>query len=240
MKCFFADWYHCDSFGMCVVAIVTVDVQRAFFDTRERDVGRVEKAICLPGVRQLLAIGRSRGWRVVHVLTEHETSATLPRYLQVNGRGPYCVPGSAAADLMDETGDYRVIKHAYSGFGNTTLAAVLAGIPSVVLCGVAADCCILHTAFDGATTHAKDVYVPYQAVGASTADTYVFALDAMAKSVAHIIDLDVLGERELAEVVPVAAAARADVVRTWVTAAIERVQRLRAQHTDPDQLLAAL
>jgi nicotinamidase-related amidase len=226
------------------IAIVTVDLQRAFFDPRLTDIGRVEKAICLPGVRELLALGRRNGWRIVHVVTEHETAATLPRYLQARGRQPYCTPGSPPAELMNgllAPGDYTVVKHAFSGFGNTTLVTVLAGVPSVVLCGVAADCCILHTAFDGATTHAKDVYVPYQAVGASRVDTYVFALEAMAKSVAHIVDLDEIKRREtVLGVGAIVDAKRVETLRTWATSAIARVLALQQTHDDADALLAEL
>jgi nicotinamidase-related amidase len=179
---------------MTKTSILSVDLQNDFLDVRHEGMGRLEKALCLPGARRLIQFGRAREHQIVHVMTVHATASSLPIHLIRGDQQPYCLEGTEGAQIVEglyEGGDSMVRKTQFSGFFDTDLAAQLASCDSVFLCGIATDCCILTTAFDAAS-HRKHVYVPYQAVSAANLDAYIFGLQSIAKSVGAIIDLDVL------------------------------------------------
>lgn len=176
---------------MPTVPLILVDLQHDFFDHRLAHVGRLEKAICLPHVRALVSHARSSGWPVLHVVTEHSGADSLSVHLVKSGVPPYCIRGTVGAEILDGLlgeDDVLVSKTKYSGFHGTDLIARLTGFDTVLLAGVAADCCILHTAFD-ATSHGKHVIVPYQAVSATTRNAYVSGLETIAKSAGAVVDL---------------------------------------------------
>lgn len=180
---------------MTSISILSVDLQNDFFDVRLTGVGRLEKALCMPGARRLIQYARDNDHKVVHVVTGHRDAASLPLHLTRGGQQQlYCVEDTegaqVAAGLLAD-GDLRIQKTQLSGFFGTNLADRLAGNDSVILCGIATDCCILHTAFDAAS-HRKQVYVPYQAVSATTFEAYVFGLQAIAKSAGDVVDLEAL------------------------------------------------
>jgi nicotinamidase-related amidase len=170
-------------------ALLVIDLQRDFFDERS-GVGHIEKAIGIPAVRKILTFARRSGWIVFHVVTIHSGAESLPLRLRQNGTTPYCVKGTDGSEIVQGLrlgGEHVVIKQRYSAFDNTELTDLLQGISSVVLVGVAADCCILHTASD-AMGQNKNVYVPYQAIGASGSGEYAYGLASLAKSIGSIID----------------------------------------------------
>lgn len=179
-------------------ALILIDVQKDFFDGRSGHIGNLRKAICLPGVRRLVSHARDRNWDVFHVVTIHEGTHTLPGHLQKLGVQPYCIDGTEGSEIVGgifEPGDKRISKRWYSGFVGTNLHAEVEDAQSIIIAGVAADCCILTTAFDAATRHAKDVYLPYQATSASTCEAYVFGLQCVAKSAGAVVDLNELIRR---------------------------------------------
>ena len=181
---------------MSNIALVVVDLQKAFFDKRLSPVtGHLAKAICLPGVRLLLARARQNGWTVVHVITVHKGADSLPVPLSLSGCAPFCLAGSEGAEIvtgLKQSGDFVVEKCHYSGFDHTDLAVMLEPFDSLVIAGIAADCCILHTAFDAGASHNKIIYLPYQAISASHEDDYVSGLRHIAKSAGAVVDLDTL------------------------------------------------
>jgi nicotinamidase-related amidase len=77
--------------------------------------------------------------------------------------------------------DYFVIKPESSGFYATTLPALLPrlGITRLVICGLAADICVLFTAADG---HMReyDLWVPADAIGAQEPQRARWAIELMA------------------------------------------------------------
>jgi nicotinamidase-related amidase len=179
---------------MIKTSILSVDLQNEFLDVRHEGMGRLEKALCLPGARRLIQFGRAREYQIIHSITVHATASSLPIHLIRGDQQPYCLEGTEGVQIVEglyEGGDSMVRKTQFSGFFSTDLAAQLASFDSVFLCGIATDCCILTTAFDAAN-HRKNVYVPYQAVSAANLNAYIFGLQAIAKSAGAIIDLDAL------------------------------------------------
>lgn len=180
--------------------LVTVDLQLDFFDP-DSDVGKLEKALCLPGVRRLIEQARATEQQIFHVVTVHEESASIPVHWvrRKPSLPPYCLKdtdGAASVDGLIGGTDRRITKTKFSGFFRTALAEEIAGYDSLILCGIATDCCVLHTAFDAAS-HGKRVYVPYQAVSASSLRAYLSGLEAIAKSAGAVVDLAaVLGQQE--------------------------------------------
>jgi len=179
-----------------VISVLTVDLQYDFFDVSSRpNAGRLAKAICLPAVRALLQHARRNSWKVVHVVSLHEGNHTLPPHLLRREAPPYCIKGTDGAAIIDdlhEPGDVVVEKRTFDGFSNPELADTLQYSDQVIICGVATDCCVLFTAHSAANTHAKQVFIPYQAAAASTIDAYLFGLQTAAKSIASVIDIDEL------------------------------------------------
>jgi nicotinamidase-related amidase len=178
---------------MKLPALVLVDLQKDFFDYGSR-IGRLEKAVGLPATRRLLAHARDHTWPIFHVVTIHSGFDSLPIHLQRTGVPLYCIDGTDGAKIVEGLwleGETLVRKQGYSAFDGTDLAGLLEGIFSVVLAGIAADCCILKTAFD-AESLGKHVYLPYQAIGASGPDEYVYSLAILAKSVGVVTDVQEL------------------------------------------------
>lgn len=175
---------------MADTALVLIDLQRDFFD-ESGPVGSLEKAIALPATRKLLRNARRNQWAIVHVITKHRGVETLPTHLRKLGLPPYCVEGTPGAEIIaglaKET-DILIEKSGYSGFSGTALDRALRGIRSVVLVGIAADCCVLSTALDASASFHKDVFLPYEAISASTLRAYVFGLEAAAKSAGGVVD----------------------------------------------------
>lgn len=181
------------------IALIVIDLQRDFLDCSNNKVGRLAKAICLPGVKKLLAHGRNLQWNIIHVITEHQSEETLPKPLRNSGTRLYCEAGTNGVRILDglQRDDENIVKkHSYSAFSSTELETLIMESPTIVLAGVAADCCILHTAAEACTRLQKDVYLPYQSISSSTVDDYIFGLKAAAKSLAAVVDLsDILGDK---------------------------------------------
>lgn len=123
----------------------------------------------------------------------HDSASTLPVHLVRSGCRPYCLKGTSGAAILSglfRDGDEVIEKQLFSAFAGTPLGQVVAQTPTLVIAGVATDCCVLTTAFDAATTYRKDVYIPYQAVAASAAEAFAYGLDFIAKSAGAVVDLD--------------------------------------------------
>lgn len=115
-------------------SLIVVDVQKDYFDPRN-GIGKMQKAFCVPGVRSIIRPARSRGWKIVHVVTEHETADSLPRRLRDASHGLYCGKGTPGAEMLPgiwAEGDQVVRKRGFSGFDRTELREVVsAAAPSV-------------------------------------------------------------------------------------------------------------
>jgi nicotinamidase-related amidase len=175
-------------------ALILVDLQKDFLQVGEGHVGRVEKAICLPGVRRLLAFARQENWAVIHAITEHAGPDSMPGHLRRKGVRPYCMRDSAGAALlhgMHHPGDKTVTKTHYSAMRTPELRAALETHHHILVAGIAVDCCVMQTAFD-LEHEGKEVFIPFQAVGASKQRAYVAGLEMISKSAGTVVDLDKL------------------------------------------------
>jgi nicotinamidase-related amidase len=178
-------------FYMQPPSLVLIDLQRDFFDCRSGGIGRLEKAIGLPATRRLLTHAREHSWPIFHEVTAHSGVESLPVHLQRTNVHPYCLDGTEGAQIVSgllQEGEGLIKKQGYSAFNGTALASLLEDTSSIVLAGIAADCCILTTAFDAASL-GKHVYLPYQAIAASRLKEYVSGLVCVAKSAAIVADL---------------------------------------------------
>lgn len=152
----------------------------------------------------------------------------MPVHLNKIGQQPYCLVGTEGAEIIDglySESEVLISKKSFSGFFGTDLAERLADIPSVILAGIATDCCILATALDAAS-HGRHVYVPYQAVSAANLGSYSFGLDAIAKSAAAIVEVEaVLTGSDLWEV----RLQSNDVARDWYTSQLSLLTEFRSR-----------
>ena len=183
-------------------AVLVVDLQQDFVDPRGEGPGSFRKLFCVPDVLRLVTDARAQDWPVIHVHTEHGDESSLPAHLRNKGVEPYCVRGTdgakGIAQLYSEE-DQIVRKQSFSGFVRTRLEDRLAGIENVIITGVAANCCVLITAFDAAERYGKKVYVPYQCVSASDEKAYTSGLFSIAKSAAVVVDAERLSLAALEE-----------------------------------------
>jgi nicotinamidase-related amidase len=176
-----------------VTSLLTIDLQFDFFDSQSHpDSGRLAKTICLPGVKTLIEHARREKWRIIHAKTVHSGPETLPQHLRRRGVGTYCLANSLGSDLVPGLAtatDIIIEKQSFDAFLGTELQTALKGSEEVVICGVAADCCVFLTANTAANVEQKRVLLPYQAIAASTAEDYIFGLRSVAKSFASVVDL---------------------------------------------------
>jgi len=183
------------------VRVMTIDLQGAFLnpslslpevDTR---FARLEKALCIGGVRRVLGTARARGWKVVHVVTEHQGPDDVPYYLRrLLGESPLLTPGEDHTSLVPGVaieGEETAAKTDFSALRGSGREELIEGCDELILVGVAADCCVQQTAFDAARMGVH-VVVPYRAVAASTKGGYIGGLSSIAKSAGSIVDFSEL------------------------------------------------
>ncbi len=177
---------------MTKLALVVIDVQKAFLDARFSAFGSWEKAFCAPGVEKLLSHARVNEWHIIHVGTRHSSIETLPPHLRRQDTAVYCVEGSPESNFVVSPmhKEEVIFKTGYSAFFRTNLAEMLSAqqIDKVFFTGVAVDCCIQQSVFEGDRLGFQCV-VPYQAVAASSSSAYVSGLSAIAKSAGNIVDI---------------------------------------------------
>ena len=172
-------------------ALVIVDVQRDFLDAAAQPgVGRWQKAFCVRGVRELLRFARGNGWTIVHVGTKHANETTLPAFQRRHGSKLYCKQDTLGCEFIVPAvaAEGVLYKHAYSAFAGTELDKLIDGASNVFFAGVATDCCVQQSVFDG-DHHGFRCVVPLQAVSASSIDGFVSGLAGMAKSAGDVVDL---------------------------------------------------
>ena len=144
-------------------ALLLIDLQRDFCDDRGvmgqlgEDLQPMREAA--RGAARLLQLARAAGMPVIHVRAEYgdidSSEASLLASNAVSGTS-CCRPGSEGAAFMPEVaplpGEWVVVKHRFSGFVDTRLDLLLRsnGIRSLVVGGVATQCCVESTVRDAA------------------------------------------------------------------------------------------
>ncbi len=150
-------------------ALVLVDLQNDFCDAggamSQRTEGLTQIRAAIPRIAELLWQSRLRQVLVVHVKAEYgEADASDVRLFaeQRAGSQDVCVPGTWGAEIIPEVaplhGEPVVVKHRFSGFVDTGLEKLLRAnhIRTLIVAGVATQCCIESTVRDAAL---RDFYV---------------------------------------------------------------------------------
>jgi nicotinamidase-related amidase len=150
-------------------ALLIIDVQRDFCDPtgaiaqRGEYLSHIQQA--LPVMRRLMRAARAAGVRVIHVRAEYgDVDASDVSISSGAGVGATacCVPGSPGVDFVagfePSDGEAVIVKHRFSAFVNTSLSMLLraSGIRSLVVIGVATQCCVESTVRDACL---NDFYV---------------------------------------------------------------------------------
>lgn len=143
----------------------------------------------LPAARATAALqarARAAGVTTIYVNDCFESAATRLKELVERHRAR----GGRAAELVDALGadpdrDHFIAKPRHSAFYRTELEAMLRRmrIEQLILTGVAADICVLATAFD-AHMRGFDLSVPCDCVAAESAEAELWALRHMARVLA--------------------------------------------------------
>ncbi|MCS5713377.1 cysteine hydrolase [Herbiconiux sp. CPCC 205716] len=183
--------------------LVVVDVQRDFADpellagwgvddaglaavdaaiTRCDELVSAARRLDVPVVWVELAYDPARPWRASAWLQTGDPDSPTDSFP--------CVAGSAGADwwrLDPAPGEARVRKRFYSGFADTSLAAVLEELQAgwLVVAGLTTECCVQATATD-AVQHDLPVVVARDATAAYSVALHDAALASLALNVADV------------------------------------------------------
>jgi nicotinamidase-related amidase len=150
-------------------ALLLIDLQRDFC-APDGAMGRAGEALGPIGAAvgeaaRLLAAARAAGMQVIHVRAEYgEPDASEVSLLASHAASgtACCRPGTPGAEFMPEVaprpGEWVVIKHRFSAFVDTRLDLLLRsnGIRSLLVAGVATQCCVESTVRDASM---RDYYV---------------------------------------------------------------------------------
>ena len=139
------------------VAILVIDMQNDFvLPGAVLNVAGAQATI--PAIQELIQLGRSKGWHIIHVIREHDASgcdADMPRrHLFKDGKPGYCVPGTKGIEIVDglkpQPGDIIIKKKRNSGFFKTDLDSTLRnlGVKTVIISGTQYPNCVRGTAVD--------------------------------------------------------------------------------------------
>ena len=220
-----------------MTALISIDLQYDFFDpSGHPNAGRLEKAVCLPAARKLLQHARNSKWQIIHVITSHSGKESLPPHLARRNARPYCLTNTDGAQIVEglAEGNERIIsKQAYDAFSNPAVAEEIVSHEQVVICGIAANCCVLFSAHSAANVHNKRVLLPFQAIAASKIEDYVYGLRIAEKSIANVVDLnDIISatnSESIASSLPCEDDQFEEIIRNWFKRQLQNVSRLREQ-----------
>jgi nicotinamidase-related amidase len=173
------------------VALVLVDVIKAFFDRRGefyyREAGEV-----LPGVRRLLDAARSGGRLVVHA---HEMHRPTFVDLETTKLPAHCIEGTMdvefAPGFEPADGEIDIVKRRYSAFFGTELALLLneQGVRTAVVAGVKTNVCIRATVQD-AFANGFEPILAQGAVGSNRPHLHEAALEDVDRYFGRVVGLD--------------------------------------------------
>jgi nicotinamidase-related amidase len=179
------------------VALVLVDVIKAFFDPRG-SFHYPEAAATLPGVRRLLDAARRGGTLVVHAHEVHRPGLADEEWTKLP---LHCLEGSLDAELVPgfepADGEIDIRKRRYSAFFATDLALLLReqGIRRVVVAGVKTNVCIRATIQD-AFAHGFEPILVRGAVGSNRPHLHDAAVEDVERYLGRVVEL-AEGERLL-------------------------------------------
>ena len=183
-------------------ALVLVDLQNDFCDPAgvmgSKGEGLEAIRSILPAVSSLLACAREAGVMVVHVKAEYgganQSDVSLFAGAGVSATA-CCLPGSWGAEIVPEVaprpGEPVEVKNRFSGFVDTGLEKLLRTnhIRTVVVVGVATQCCVESTVRDAAL---RDYYVvvPRDCVAARARMRHLHeaSLETMGLFFAEVVD----------------------------------------------------
>lgn len=160
-------------------ALVIVDMQNDFAHPNGKLFVKSSRDI-VPNIRRLLESARRVGARVVYTKDSH--SAGDPVEFPIWGQ--HAVRGTWGWEIIDELkpepNDLIIEKPRYDAFFGTPLDHLLRayGIRNLVVVGVVANICVLHTVASAALNLYK-TYVPVDAIAAVNQFDYVAALRQM-------------------------------------------------------------
>jgi nicotinamidase-related amidase len=183
-------------------ALVLVDLQNDFCDPKgvmgSQGEGLEAIRAVLPNVARLLACARQAGVMVVHVKAEYgganQSDVSLFAGAGVSATA-CCLPGSWGAEIVPDVaprpGEPVEIKNRFSGFVDTGLEKLLRTnhVRTVVVVGVATQCCVESTVRDAAV---RDFYVvvPRDCVAARARMRHLHeaSLETMGLFFAQVVD----------------------------------------------------
>jgi nicotinamidase-related amidase len=187
-------------------ALVLIDLQNDFchpdgvMGQLGEDLTPMREAVA--GAAKTLAWARQVGLHVIHVRAEysHLDASDVSLFASREASGTACCrPGTWGADFVDElkphSGEWLVAKHRFSAFVDTRLDLLLRsnGIRTLIVAGVATQCCVESTVRDASL---RDYYVVVvkDAVGARGRMKHLHeaSLETMSLYFAECLSLDAI------------------------------------------------
>lgn len=146
-------------------SIIIVDMQKDFIYADGRLYVPSSEKIIAP-LKTLLERCRANGLTVVFTQDWHKEDASEFKIWP-----KHCIAGTRGAEIIDELkpnpGEFIIRKETYDAFFNTDLEDILkrAGVENVIVTGVVANICVLHTAGSAALRGFK-VVLPVDCIAA--------------------------------------------------------------------------
>lgn len=177
--------------GRREIALVLVDMIRAFFDPRGEFYYPAAEQV-LPGVRRLLGAARRGGRLVVHAHEVHRQSlldlegTKLPEHCLEGTLDIEFVPGFEPAE-----NEVDLVKRRYSAFFGTELALLLneQGIRSITIAGVKTNVCVRATVQDAFANGFEPILVE-GTVGSNRPHLHEATLEDVERYFGRLIGLD--------------------------------------------------
>jgi len=160
-------------------ALLIVDMIHDFVDGK---FGSPEATAIVNKIADFSKNIRESGGTVVYLKDSHS-----PEDPEIKIWGPHAMKGTWGSEIVENLkpyeGDLVIEKSTYNGFLFTNLAEELKkrNVDEVLICGVATDICVLHTAF-GAFSHGFKVKILADLCAGTSKEMHEMALEYMKKN----------------------------------------------------------
>ena len=167
--------------------ILVIDMLRGFLEPGYPLYSGARARNIIPSVQRLLEQATRAGAKLLYLCDHHK-----PDDPEFKLFPPHCIEGTPEAEIIPELSRYPgeiIPKRSFSGFYDTPLEEKLKSLtplwegkpsPTIVVCGVCTDICVLHTVAD-ARNRGYEVEVPVDCVASFDEKAHFFALEHMEK-----------------------------------------------------------
>lgn len=171
------------TFDLDSTAILVIDMQYCYLGPRKE-----RKLAAVGPCRSLLNEARDREIPIFQVSTQYAGKEEMPPGPLSRNEEPYRPPETDILACLREESDIPILKKHFSAFIDTDLVKRLqdAERDRLIICGIAADCCVLQTAHHAHQLGFQSI-IPYQTTSSTTREKYVGGLHSLHGALANVV-----------------------------------------------------